>query len=90
MFEAAKFLLGTGRGTIRRMVEGHPQDELSFRRLENGNAPLHQLRWSPSPFRGGIWGATLLLTVLPLPAFAQEMDHAHRNLERHDYRDMKT
>jgi hypothetical protein len=75
MFEAAKFLLGTGRGTIRRVVEGHPQDALSFRRLEKGNAPLHQLRWSPSPFRGGIFAA-LLLTALPLPAIAQQHDHS--------------
>jgi hypothetical protein len=75
MFEATKFLLGTGRGTIRRMVEGHKQDALSFRHLENGNAPLHQLRWSPSPFRGGFWGAALFLAALPLPALAQEMDH---------------
>ncbi len=42
-------LPGTGRGTIRRMVEGHPRNIVTPAGLELGHVPLHQLRWSPSP-----------------------------------------
>ena len=40
----------TGRGTIRRMVEGHlPSGATS----DQHDVPLPHLRWSPSPLRGG-------------------------------------
>ena len=46
--EPAPFLLpGTGRGTSRRLVEGSHASALA------ALAPLHRLRRSPSPFRGG-------------------------------------
>ena len=44
-----------GRGTIRRMVEGHPA--LTSCRAPR-RVPLHHLRWSPSPYRGGNKGPT--------------------------------
>ena len=53
----AKILPGTGRGTIRRMVEGYPPDNATPVGRELGRVPLHQLRWSPSPCRGGIINA---------------------------------
>ncbi len=49
----AQILPGTGRGTIRRMVEGHPRHNATSTGRDMGRVPLHQLRWSPSPFRGG-------------------------------------
>jgi hypothetical protein len=59
-------LPGTGRGTMRSMVEGHGrvqrdasvgrthlvEGRLTSRRRENCTGPLHQLRWSPSPVGG--------------------------------------
>ncbi len=48
MIERGPFLPLWGRGTIRRMVEGHVPHARAMT-----NVPLHQLRWSPSPFRGG-------------------------------------
>ena len=49
-----KILPETGRGTIRRMVEGHPRHGATSRRPVTRPVPLHHLRWSPSPCRGGI------------------------------------
>lgn len=48
-------LPGTGRGTMRSMVEGHPSESASSRISSAPNVPLHPaLRArSPSPFRGG-------------------------------------
>ncbi len=40
-------LSGTGRGTIRRMVEGHAR--VMPRPLDHPPVPLHHLRWFPSP-----------------------------------------
>jgi hypothetical protein len=54
MGDVTQILPQRGRGTIRRMVEGHMPSQLSFRRSASTPVPLHQLRWSPSPFRGGI------------------------------------
>jgi hypothetical protein len=54
MSVTANFLPGTGRGTIRRMVEGHPPHNATSIGRDMGHVPLHQLRWSPSPVRGGI------------------------------------
>ena len=42
-------LPGTGRGTMRGMVEGHRPLALIFRRRKGHRVPLHQLRWSPFP-----------------------------------------
>jgi hypothetical protein len=55
MGEAKQILPQRGRGTIRRIVEGHVPIQLSFRRRASTPVPLHQLRWSPSPFRGRIY-----------------------------------
>src|SRR3546814_5955559 len=38
---------------MRSMVEGHASCLLPFRRHETPPVPLHHLRWSPSPCRGG-------------------------------------
>src|SRR3546814_2061174 len=38
---------------MRSMVEGHARCFLSFIRNAAPPVPLHHLRWSPSPFRGG-------------------------------------
>ena len=51
--DSSKILPGTGRGTIRRMVEGYPRNCATLIGQELGPVPLHQLRWSPSPYRGG-------------------------------------
>ncbi len=65
-----EFLPGTERGTIRRMVEGYVQVLPRSRPgQENQPVPLRQLRWSPSPFRGGF---ALALALLATPAFAQD------------------
>jgi hypothetical protein len=42
-----------GRGTIRRLVEGHVRNRVTLKAQDIFTVPLHQLRWSPSPFRGG-------------------------------------
>jgi hypothetical protein len=55
-----QILPGTGRGTIRRMVEGHALAILTFWRGDTLNVPLHRLRRSPSPFWGGNHRTTAL------------------------------
>ena len=63
----AWFLPETGRGTIRRMVEGARN---RTRRLVE--SPLHHHWWSPSPFRGGMrYVLALPLLLLPTLAHAQ-------------------
>lgn len=42
-----------GRRTTRRVVEGHTRNSATSRRSPMPPVPLHQLRWSPSPSRGG-------------------------------------
>jgi hypothetical protein len=54
MSGGAAILPGTGRGTMRSMVEGHVPRGVTSRRNDVGLVPLHHLRWSPSPCRGGI------------------------------------
>ena len=54
MSALTQILPETGRGTIRRMVERHPRHGASSRCQDHPPVPLHQLRWSPSPCRGGI------------------------------------
>jgi hypothetical protein len=59
----SSFLPGTGRGTMRSMVEGQvgigcgglgeTETGIAATSACNFNLPLHQLRWSPSPVRGG-------------------------------------
>ena len=63
---AKKFLLETGRGTMRSMVEGAARSAAlpSLASL----APLHRLRRSPSPVRGGI---ALVLALIAAPAAAE-------------------
>ena len=68
---ANQFLPGTGRGTMRSMVEGHgPRHLNSPHPLENSPVPLHPhlRRRFPSPFRGGMALSALLL---PTAAHAQ-------------------
>ena len=69
---AAQFLPGTWRGTMRSMVEGHRPTGEALTRLSSPLVPLHQLRWSPSPFRGGI----LLLLVFLLTSIAAHAETA--------------
>ncbi len=56
-YRASEILPGTGRGTIRRMGEGHPRHGAPLVGRDMGRVPLHQRGWSPSPIRGG-FGAT--------------------------------
>src|SRR3546814_19702594 len=42
-----------GGGAMRSRVAGHASCFLSFIRNAAPPVPLHHLRWSPSPFRGG-------------------------------------
>src|SRR3546814_4833138 len=58
------FLPHRGRGTMRSMVEGHVRCFLSFIRNATPPVPLHHLRWSPSPFRGGSAASGRLPTIL--------------------------
>jgi hypothetical protein len=50
-----QILPGTGRGTMRSMVEGHGRSRVSFEGQDILRVPLHHRlwRWSPSPFRRG-------------------------------------
>jgi hypothetical protein len=41
MIVVEKILPGTGRGTIRRMVEGHPRQGAASRRYVMRHVPLH-------------------------------------------------
>jgi hypothetical protein len=50
----SQILLGTGRGTMRSMVEGYGRSLVTLRGWDFLHVPLHQLRWSPSPGGGGI------------------------------------
>ena len=50
-----QFLPATGRGTIRRMVEGLMPQLATSAGQDMRLVPHHQLRWSPSPYRGGIY-----------------------------------
>jgi hypothetical protein len=57
----AKILPGTGRGTIRRMVEGQGRSRMTLSGCVSPMVPLHQLRWSPFPGGGGIMIESLLV-----------------------------
>jgi len=54
MMTLPEFLPETGRGTMRSMVEGQVPVGASRSLGVTGPVPLHHLRWSPSPCRGGI------------------------------------
>jgi hypothetical protein len=54
MMGASAFLPGTGRGTMRSMVEGRARGGATSNGGDAGPVPLHHLRWFPSPYRGGI------------------------------------
>ena len=47
------YLPGTGRGTMRSMVEGQVRLHTASDLEPVLNLPLHHLGWSPSPCRGG-------------------------------------
>jgi hypothetical protein len=50
----SQFLPGTGRGTVRSMVEGYGRSRVWSMGRDVLHLPLHHLRWSPSPCWGGI------------------------------------
>ena len=49
-----QILPGTGRGTMRSMVEGQVRRCVTSQARDMRPVSLHQLRWSPSPFWGGL------------------------------------
>jgi hypothetical protein len=57
MANATQILPGTGRWQSAGLTEGHVPVFLKAQMAPL--LPLHQLRWSPSPFRGGIWKVPL-------------------------------
>jgi hypothetical protein len=53
---------------MRSMVEGHASYFLPYLRSATLLVPLHHLRWSPSPFRGGSATDGRLPAFVLLPA----------------------
>ena len=77
MFEGTSSLILPRNGEVARGDGGDPFFLSYF--VYSVVGPLHHLRRSPSPFRGGIFAA-LLLAALPLPAFAQ--DHSGHDMKQ--------
>jgi flagellar biosynthetic protein FliP len=76
-----KSLPETGRGTMRSMVEGHRQVFLTPMAYATPRVPLHQLRGSPTPFRGGM-RCLLALPALLVPVLAHAQSAIPGALDR--------
>jgi tRNA pseudouridine55 synthase len=54
MSDVSKILPGTGRGTARRVVEGHVPSRAPSEAQENWRVPLHHASHGPPPRAGEV------------------------------------